>query len=238
MIRATTDPNQAGLSLLASIELFKGLHPATLQGILHQAQRRRLEARQLLFNVGDASGGLYVISNGRMRIWSVSAAGAEVTLNVLTKGTVFGEIGMLDASVRTAGASAMDATELLEIGRRTFFNALDCDPQLARNIIELLCLRLRWVSARLEDATLRAAPQRLARMLGYLARDHGNTVGSDIAISIRLTQGELAQWAAMSRESLNKLMVRWAEEGIITQSRGQTTVHQLDRLDEIAEFGE
>jgi CRP-like cAMP-binding protein len=238
MIRATTDPNQAGLSLLTSIELFKELQPATLQGILRQAQRRRLEARQLLFNVGDPSGGLYVISDGRMRIWTVSAAGAEVTLNVLTKGTVFGEIGMLDASVRTAGASAMEASELLEIGRRTFFSALDSDPQLARNIIELLCLRLRWVSARLEDATLRAGPQRLARMLGYLARDHGNAVGSNIVISIRLTQGELAQWAAMSRESLNKLMVRWAEEGIVTHSRRQMTVHQLDRLDEIAEFGE
>jgi CRP-like cAMP-binding protein len=238
MIRATTDPSQAGQAVLASNELFKGLQPATLQGILRHAQRRRLDARQLLFNVGDTSGGLFVISDGRMRIWTVSSAGAEVTLNVLTKGTVFGEIGMLDASVRTAGASAMEATELLEIGRRTFFSALDADPQLARNVIELLCLRLRWVSARMEDATLRAAPQRLARMLGYLARDHGNAVGSDIAISIRLTQGELAQWAAMSRESLNKLMVRWAEEGIITQSRGQMTVHKLDRLDEIAELGE
>ena len=124
-----------------------------VEGLGIEAGCLTLEKSELLFNVGDTSDALYVIADGRVRIWTVSAAGAEVTLNVLTNGAVFGEIGMLDGGVRTAGASAMLRTRLMSIARRTFYEALDRDPQLVRNVIDLLCRRLRWTSARMEDAT-------------------------------------------------------------------------------------
>ena len=224
--------------MLAKLGLLKGLGAQTLEDLARQAQHRHAGKGEMLFNVGDDSTGLFVVVNGRIRIWTVSAGGAEVTLNVLPDGALFGEIGMLDGNPRTAGASAMLATDLVTISRRGFFDALERDPQLARNVIEFLCLRLRWVSARMEDAALRQAPQRLARLLGFLASDHGKKTADGVEIGIKLTQGELAQWAAMSREGLNKLLVRWADEGILTQSRSSLVVHQLERLDEIAEFGE
>jgi CRP/FNR family transcriptional regulator, cyclic AMP receptor protein len=223
---------------LEALEIFAGVRPATLDQIGAKAQRRAVRKGELLFNVGDAADSFYVVSDGRMRIWTVSAMGVEVTLNVLTPGAVFGEIGMLDGSVRTAGASAMTSTQLLSISRPTFFEAMDRDPKLARNVIELLCKRLRWTSARMEDATLRQAPQRLARILVHLAGDHGKANPRGIEIVIKLTQGELAQWTAMSRESLNKLLNRWIDEGVITQDKGILTIRKLDKLEEIAEFGE
>ena len=239
----SSEPNTTAASsptalALAKLELFHKLAAKTLEDLGLQSQHRRAGKGEMLFNVGDASTGLYVVVNGRIRIWTVSAGGAEVTLNVLPDGALFGEIGMLDGNSRTAGASAMMATDLITISRRSFFDALERDPQLARNVIEFLCRRLRWVSARMEDAALRQAPQRLARMLGFLSSDHGKKTADGIEIGIKLTQGELAQWAAMSREGLNKLLVRWADEGILTQSRSSLVVHQLERLDEIAEFGE
>ena len=138
--------------MLSALDIFKGVGTATIAEVGRQAQVRRLDSAELLFNVGDPADAMYVLSEGRMRVWTVAASGAEVTLNVLTDGSVFGEIGMLDASTRTAGASAMSPVQLLSIRRRTFFDALDRDPRLARNVIDLLCQRLRWVSARMEDA--------------------------------------------------------------------------------------
>ncbi len=224
--------------MLSALDIFKGVGTATIAEVGRQAQVRRLDSAELLFNVGDPADAMYVLSEGRMRVWTVAASGAEVTLNVLTDGSVFGEIGMLDASTRTAGASAMSPVQLLSIRRRTFFDALDRDPRLARNVIDLLCQRLRWVSARMEDASLRQAPQRLARIIGHLARDHGTTAGKVIEVGLKLTQGELAQWTAMSRESLNKTIARWTDDGLLSHARGKLSVFQLERIDEIAEFGE
>ncbi|MFO1148246.1 MAG: Crp/Fnr family transcriptional regulator [Alsobacter sp.] len=223
---------------LESLTIFKGVSPEVMDQIGKRAQRRTLGKGELLFNVSDDSDALYVITKGRIRIWAVSAAGAEVTLNVQTPGAVFGEIGMLDGSTRTAGASAMMPTELIAISRKTFFDAMDRDPQLARNVIALLCQRLRWTSARMEDAALRQAPQRLARLLGHLARDHSRKTPKGLEISIKLTQGELAQWTAMSRESLNKLLNRWIDDGIIAQDKGVLTVRKPQDLEDLEEFSE
>jgi CRP-like cAMP-binding protein len=223
---------------LDELDIFKAIDPSTIELIARKGQTRTLEKGELLFNVGDTSDALYVIADGRVRIWTVSAAGAEVTLNVLTNGAVFGEIGMLDSGVRTAGASAMLKTRLTSIARRTFYEALDRDPQLVRNVIDLLCRRLRWTSARMEDAALRQAPQRLARIIGHLARDHGKATPKGVEVVLKLTQSEMAQWTAMSREGLNKLLNRWADEHLITHSRGGLIVHDLEQIDEIGEFGE
>jgi CRP/FNR family transcriptional regulator, cyclic AMP receptor protein len=223
---------------LAGLDLFAGVEPRTLEQLRAKLQRRTLGKRETLFSPGDEADALYLVVEGRVRIWTVSATGIEVTLNVLTAGAIFGEIAMLDGSVRTAGASSMTETKLISLARRPFFDALDRDPKLARNVIDLLCKRLRWTSARMEDATLRQAPERLARLLGHLAQDHGRQTAKGIEITIKLTQGELAQWTAMSRESLNKLLNRWIDRGVIHQDKGFLTVTDAEALEEIAEFGE
>jgi CRP-like cAMP-binding protein len=132
----------------------------------------------------------------------------------------------------------MASTELISISRKNFFGALELDPQLARNVIEQLCQRLRWTTARVEDAVLRPAPQRLARILGHLAQDHSRRTPRGREITIKLTQGELAQWTAMSRESLNKLLNRWIDDGVVFQEKGVLTICNPDLLEELAEASE
>ncbi len=223
---------------LEELEIFQDVAPQAMEQVRRRALRRTLQKGELLFNLGDPSDALYVVASGRMRIWTVSAAGVEVTLNVQIAGAIFGEIGMLDGSVRTAGASAMAPTELISISRNVFFGALDMDSQLARNVIGLLCRRLRWTTARMEDAVLRPAPQRLARILGYLVQDHSRRTSRGQEITIKLTQGELAQWTAMSRESLNKLLNRWIDEGVVFQDKGVLTICKPDLLEDLAESAE
>ena len=224
--------------MIDQIPLFENLSEDTIATLQQQVRQRKLAKSEHLFSPGDDSDSMFLVQSGRVRIWTVSAAGAEITLNVLVPGAVFGEIGLLDGSERTAGASALDAVELITISRAAFDNALDRDPQLARNVIAFLCDRLRWVSARLEDSALRSAPERLARMLVHLCNDYGVESAEGIQLSINLTQGELARWTQMSRESLNKILNRWADEGLLTQSRSKITVNNRDRLEDIAEFGE
>ena len=224
--------------MLEKIHLFEKLADSTIQLLEQQSRMRRAAKDTTLFSPGDTSDAMYVVQSGRVRIWTVSASGHEITLNVLQPGDVFGEIGLLDGSERTAGASALDAADLLTISRRTFDDALDRDPQLARNAIALLCERLRWVSARMEDSALRNAPERLSRIMVHLCNDHGVEGPQGLELSVDLTQGELAQWAHMSRETLNKIIRRWSDEGLLLLSPGKITVRDRDKLLEIAEIGE
>jgi CRP-like cAMP-binding protein len=231
-------PSESEFLRLGGLDIFRKVAPGILEQLHRRSQRKTVQKGELLFNLGDPSDAFYVIASGRIRIWTVSAAGVEVTLNVQVAGAVFGEIGMLDGSVRTAGASAMAPTELISISRKSFFDALDQDPQLARNVIDLLCRRLRWTTARVEDAVLRPAAQRLARILAHLVQDHSRPTPRGREITVKLTQGELAQWTAMSRESLNKLLNRWIDDGVVFQEKGVLTICKPDLLAELAECSE
>jgi CRP/FNR family transcriptional regulator, cyclic AMP receptor protein len=213
---------------LRGLSVLKGLAANTFDGLKRQTQIRRLGKDELLFSPGDTAESAFVVLTGRVRIWTVSATGAEVTLNVLGPGTLLGEIGLLDGGGRTAGASAMGTAEVLVLTRRAVFAALEQDPQLARNVIALLCDRLRWVSARMEDQALRPAPDRLARMLQHLVADYGKKSPEGIRIGIELTQGELARWTMMSRESLNKIVSRWTSDGLLTQVQLLNSVRTAD----------
>ena len=232
------NPSEPGLLRLEQLEIFRNVATEAMEEMNRRARRRKLKKGELLFNLGDPSDALYIIASGRIRIWTVAASGVEVTLNVQVAGAIFGEIGMLDGNARTAGASAMAPTEIVSISRNAFFHALEQDSQLARNVIELLCQRLRWTSARMEDAVLRPGPQRLARILTHLAQDHSRGTPRGREITLKLTQGELAQWTAMSRESLNKLLNRWIDEGVLLQEKGVLTICQPALLAELADSDE
>ncbi|MFT7578287.1 MAG: CRP-like cAMP-binding protein [Alphaproteobacteria bacterium] len=71
-----------------------------------------------------------------------------------------------------------------------------------------------------------------------MVHDYGVETADGMQLSINLTQGELARWTHMSRESLNKILNRWSDEGMLIQSRAKITVKDQERLEEISEFGE
>ena len=71
-----------------------------------------------------------------------------------------------------------------------------------------------------------------------MAQDHGRRTPRGQEITIKLTQTELAQWTAMSRENLNKLLNRWFAEGVVFQEKGVLTICKPDLLLELAESEE
>lgn len=180
------------------------------------AVTRRYPDGALVHGRGDEPEGLYHVVRGAVRISGVSAGGRELLLTVLSPGSWFGEISLLDGRPRTHDAHAVGETELAMVPRVAFDRLLDSRPDLARHIMTLLCARLRLALAALEDATLLPLPARLAkRLLG--AADAG---GGDV----KLPQAQLALLVATSRQSVSKILKQWERRGWISLAYGQVTV--------------
>ncbi len=119
---------------------------------------------------------MYVVVQGRIEVSVVSAAGRKISLNLISAGNCFGEVGMIDNQDRTASAVALEPTSLQPIGRSTFFAAARVCPDLAITITEILCERVRWLSDSVEDYALLSLDRRLARRLLLLHDDSVPTV--------------------------------------------------------------
>ena len=68
---------------------------------------------------------------------------------------------------------------------------------------------------------------RLARFLLRLMMGGGETESGEARLKIALSQGELGNFAGMSREQINRQLSAWADSGIVALKTGRVTV--LDR---------
>jgi CRP-like cAMP-binding protein len=153
----------------------------------------RFEPHRVIFSKGDKGDCLYGILSGRVRIYSNSAEGAEIMLNVLEQGDLFGEIALLDGSTRTASAAAMEQTDLLRIHRAHFLPYVKANPDLILAMLTLLCQRLRWralLDAIAQDASPPSRMPRVSRRKRRCRRDPSSRESPRRAARISAWAGE------------------------------------------------
>ncbi len=218
---------------LQNSPIFDGLAPEILDQVLNVASTRRLGRGETLFQKGDPGDRLFGVLSGRLKVYTTSPEGKEVTLNLFREGQFFGEIALLDELPRTADAEAMTACELLVIHRRDFIPLIEAEGRLALHIIHLLCQRVRNTSEMLEDAAFLPLEQRLAKHLLRLVATYGQAVNGGIVIGLRLSQQELAHMMATTRESVNKQLQTWVQAGWIDLQRSRVTVTDVHALEAI-----
>jgi CRP/FNR family cyclic AMP-dependent transcriptional regulator len=188
----------------------------------------RFEQHRNIFSKGEPGDCLYGILSGRVRIYSISPEGHEITLNVMEAGDLFGEIAILDRRTRTASASAMESTDLLRIHRDHFLPYLKANPDLILRMLSLVCDRLRWASSTIEDAAFLSMPARLAKRLLFLADHHHKPEQRDITVPV--SQHDLAKLVGTSRETVNKQLALWRSSGILDTARSAIVIRNCVAL--------
>jgi CRP/FNR family transcriptional regulator, cyclic AMP receptor protein len=216
--------------------LFDTMQPAELDDILKFATEKRYRRGQLIFQRGDNGSSLMAVLRGRVRISSVSGEGKEVTLNVISPGEIFGELALLDGKPRSNDAAATEDTLLLVVERRHFIPFLAKNADLTLRLLAVLCEKLRRTSMALEEIALFDLPVRLARVLQKLAVDYGRPGPGGTRIDLKLSQRDLSNLVASTRESVNKQLRTWREDKVVELEDGFIVLRrpaELDRLTEV-----
>lgn len=220
--------------LLARLPLFAGLTDRPLEALLKRIRPRRFNRGSVIFYQGDPGNLLYIILTGAVKITVPSAVGKELVLSVLGPGDFFGELSLFDGEPRSATAESIEDTHTLVLSRDDFLALVQENPQMAVHILMLLSRRLRGTNILAQDACLLDLPGRLARRLMELADRYGKKEGKEIAISVRLTQAELAALVGATRVATNRQLHRMRELGLIAWSMQHITVRDPDALRELA----
>lgn len=208
--------------LLAANPFFASLGTEAVGAIAGLCVTRHFDAGRTIFMKGDAGDALYAVRRGQVRISSETDDGRRTTLNMMGPGDVFGEVALLDGQARTASALASEPTDLFVILRRDLLVLIERQPQVAVQLIELLCARIRWMSRRTEEASFLSLERRLVRRLIGLCDDYG----TEIVVS----QEELALFVGATRESVNRQLQVWKRGGLLSLGRGRIRVLDTDRL--------
>jgi CRP-like cAMP-binding protein len=181
---------------------------------------------------------LFILKQGRVRIFRLSPAGKALTTAIVTPGTIFGEMAIIGQRMHDNYAEALEACVICLMSREDVRQMLLSDPRIAARIAETLSNRLIEMEQRLSDVVFKAVPQRIASALLALGRaDQGRRRWPfDVALcEVRLTHEQLAELVGSSRETTTKVLGELRDMGLIELRRGTVALLDLRALEAFAE---
>jgi len=218
------------VQFLNKVSIFSNLKEDKLKALESCLIKRRYAKGQIIFHKGDESGGLYIISSGKVKVYIPSTQGEEVILAILAKGEIIGELSLLDGTKRSATISVTEDSEVMYLSRNDFLNFLRSDFDTVLNLFSMITKRLRNTNDQLEEAYMLDITSRIARKILALAEQFGVEHEGNVRIGVKITQKDLAAMIGATRESVNKQLNLLKKNGLVNMENGYITILNTDRL--------
>jgi CRP-like cAMP-binding protein len=216
---------------IAAIPLFEGLSQRQYGELARICVARTYERGQIIFSEGDEGIGLYVLVEGKVKVFKLSPEGKEQILHLFEPGEPFGEASVFAGQPFPAHAEALEKSRVLFFPRDAFIELIKGDPSLALNMLAILSRRLRKFTVLVEDLSLKEVPGRLAAYLLYASeqRDARADIKLDIA------KNQLASLLGTIPETLSRVLTRMVGQGLIQVEGSRIRLVDRQGLEELAQ---
>lgn len=223
--------------LLRGVPIFAGLADHELARLQARLQERTYPARAIIFHQDEPGRALFVIVSGRVRVFLTGDRGQQMTVDILTRGEVFGEMALFGTYSRSASVTTLTTTHTLMLQREHFHQYLREMPEIGIHMLQVLSNRLRSTTAYAAEMAFNDLPGRTARVLLTLAERHGSPCGQGIELHVDLTQSELASLVGTTRESMNRILGAFRDHGLVRLDGHRITLPQPAGLRRITSRG-
>lgn len=201
--------------LIRRIPIFATLSDAefrSLQGIFLIRSFRR---NQVIFLEEETGKYMYIVLAGKVKVTKTTPEGKETVLAIHQPGDFFGEMALLDGKTAPATVSAMEDCRIATVSGSDFQNYLMRNEKVVKQIIQVLCSRLRQVWAQVHSLSYSTADARIRGTLLQLSRKHGVPDARGIIIDLKITHQELAGMVGTSRETVSRTLAKLQRDGIL-----------------------
>jgi CRP/FNR family transcriptional regulator, cyclic AMP receptor protein len=215
--------------IIALSPFFQGLPEAVIELALTHLVTRTHPANQVILLENDWGGSVYFIIEGWVKIRTYNLEGKEVTLNILGKGELFGEMAALDEVPRSTDVITLTTTIIGSMPAQDFLKLLQTEPLAGVRLAQLMARRLRQVNRRLR---LRESDSqsRVADTLIFLAEGQGikGDTGTEIP---NLPHRELSSLSGLARETVTRVLTRLEKKGLIKRDQDIICIPDLSALE-------
>ena len=191
--------------------------------LLRAGKTNHYSRRDVLVQEGDVADSFHIVLDGHAAVQVTTPNGESAIVNILGPDSHFGEVSLLGRSdpLRTASIVALDAVRTLSIPATVFRDLRERNPRLEQLVTTILARRVDELSAQLVEAMYDSLERRVVRRLSALAVTYRS---SSPEVTIPLTQDELSQLVGGARPSVNQVLRRLVDEGLLEVRRGRIIV--------------
>lgn len=206
--------------------LFAELSGSEIEALAERALLRQYRPGEVLFREGDRCHGIFLLDEGRVRIFKTAPSGREIMLAVELAPSSVAEVPLFDGGAYPATVSAVDDVVAYLISKQDFRKFCLEHPEVALKVLAVAGSRLRQLVGVVEAVTFGSVRQRLARTL----LDFGRQAGA-ASFPLAETHQELASRLGTVREVISRNLSRFQAEGLIRLGKKQIRILDADGLE-------
>lgn len=210
---------------------FQGLPIEAVDMAIAHIVMRSHSANQVILLENDWGNSVYFILNGWVKIRTYNIDGKEVTLNIVGKGELFGEMAALDEAPRSTDVITLTPTLICNVPSQDFVQLLATEPQAGIRLAKQMARRLRQVNRRLR---LRESDSmaRVVDVILFLADGQGVKVEGGIEVP-NLPHRELSSLSGLARETVTRVLIKLEKKELIIRDRDLIRIPDLQALEKL-----
>ena len=195
----------------------------------------RLRAGQEFYRPGEHDGGLFLIKEGRVRVYLITPTGKEATLELLGGGTVLWarRLEMVDAYA--VHVRAVEPTVVAFMGRDELDRFILRNPEVGLRMMDLLADRLGSSNERMAEIAHKEVVSRLASQILRLLESEGVVDCEGRKLPAAYTHEELGSMIGAGRVAVSRAFKELRQEGAVDTGRANVRVRDPVALQRIAD---
>ena len=202
--------------------------------VRERGRSRRLRAGEAVHFAGDPASSVCVVLSSLVELTRPDEEGRELVLALIRQGEVFGLLALVGGFFELDTARARIPSEVCFFRPEVFRRLLSARPHLALAVIKSLAGKAATLKNRIEALAFKSLPARLAQTLIQIGRPFGKPVDRGIRLGFPLTQQNLADLVAASRQHVNYVLAEFRSRRLISGSGRNLTLTDLEGLERIA----
>lgn len=209
--------------------LLEILDEPTRGQVLQRGRRRRFRRGEVVFHQGDPGDSLHLVVKGSFDVRVSTRDGRVVVIRLIGVGEHFGELALVsESTTRSATVAALEPSETISLSREDFEELRARHRDLDRLLVSALAERVLEATNMVSESLFLPTDVRVFRRLVLLDR-HREALGRSEAI--RTTQSDLADMVGTTRPTVNRVLQRAVDAGVVELRRGSIVVRDRTALE-------
>lgn len=207
---------------VSSVPIFNHLQPEELVFIANKAVTRTYERGEFIHRSGDFTEQLYIVQQGKVKVYRLSEGGREQLVRILLPGDFAGEMALFTALENDSYAEAMEDSRICTIQHKDVNELLQRYPAISLHMLAELAKRLDNSEKQTAIIAGESVNARIGKYLLALAQQAGKE-----SFELPMSRKHLASYLGTSPETISRRLGEFEEAGWIRQT-GLRTITLLN----------
>lgn len=192
---------------------------------------RNYKKGEMLIRADDDPQGIFCLTKGYVRQYTISKNGFELTLHILKPISYFPMVWAVNGTPNIYYFEALTPVEVGRAPREDVVNFIKDKPTIIFELLSELIEDYAESLTRIEHLVFSDAYRRVISVLLYIAKHFGEIKNDGIIVTHRFTQQDIATLVGVARETASNELSKLEKKGLIKYVDHSMIFNSMDKLE-------